>query len=80
MLALRTGAALAVGALFQRPGGRYHAVVLDPIDVEAGKTDPDRVRALTEQVVEADGGTDPPGAGPMASVPAELAERPWISA
>jgi KDO2-lipid IV(A) lauroyltransferase len=52
VLALRTGAALAVGALFQRPGGRYHAVVLDPIDVEAGKTDPDRVRALTEQVVK----------------------------
>jgi phosphatidylinositol dimannoside acyltransferase len=51
VLALRTGAALAVGALFQRPGGRYHAVVLDPIDVEAGKTDENRVRALTEQTV-----------------------------
>ncbi len=51
VLALRTGAALAVGALFQRPGGRYHAVVLDPIDVEAGKTDEDRVRALTEETV-----------------------------
>ena len=50
VLALRTGAALAVGALFQRPGGRYHAVVLDPIDVEAGKTEEHRVRALTEQV------------------------------
>jgi KDO2-lipid IV(A) lauroyltransferase len=52
VLALRTGAALAVGALFQRPGGRYHAVVLDPIDVEAGKTEEHRVRALTEQVVK----------------------------
>lgn len=51
VLALRTGAALAVGALFQRPGGRYHAVVLDPIDVEAGKTEEHRVRALTQQVV-----------------------------
>jgi lauroyl/myristoyl acyltransferase len=51
VLALRTGATLVVGALFQRPGGRYHAVVLDPIDVEAGKTDADRVRALTEQTV-----------------------------
>jgi KDO2-lipid IV(A) lauroyltransferase len=52
VLALRTGATLAVGALFQRPGGRYHAVVLDPIDVEAGKTSDDRVRALTEAVVK----------------------------
>jgi lauroyl/myristoyl acyltransferase len=51
VLALRTGAALAVGALYQRPGGRYHAVVLDPIDVEAGKTEPERVRVLTERVV-----------------------------
>jgi KDO2-lipid IV(A) lauroyltransferase len=51
VLALRTGAPLAVGALFQRPGGRYHGVVLDPIDVEAGRAEPDRVRTLTEQVV-----------------------------
>lgn len=51
VLALRTGAALAVGALYQRPGRRYHAVVLDPIDVEAGKTEEHRVRVLTEHVV-----------------------------
>ena len=51
VLALRTGAPIAVGALFQRPGGCYHGVVLDPIEVEVGKADPDRVRELTERVV-----------------------------
>lgn len=51
VLALRTGAPLVVGALYQRPRGRYHAVILDPIDVEAGKAEPDRVRKLTEQIV-----------------------------
>jgi phosphatidylinositol dimannoside acyltransferase len=50
VLALRTGAPIAVGALFQRPGGRYHAVVLEPIHVEAGKADPERVRELTMAV------------------------------
>jgi lauroyl/myristoyl acyltransferase len=51
VLALRTGAPIAVGALYQRPGGRYHGVVLDPIEVEAGKADADRVRDITEQIV-----------------------------
>jgi len=51
VLALRTGAPIAVGALYQRPGGRYHCVVLDPIDVEAGKSDPDKIRHITEQIV-----------------------------
>lgn len=50
ILALRTGAPIAVGALYQRPGGRYHAVVLDPIEVEQGKADPERVREITEAV------------------------------
>jgi KDO2-lipid IV(A) lauroyltransferase len=51
VLALRTGSPLVVGALYQRPDGRYHAVILEPIDVEAGKSDAARVRELTEQVV-----------------------------
>jgi phosphatidylinositol dimannoside acyltransferase len=50
VLALRTGAPLIVGALFQRPGGRYHAVLLDPIEVAAEKADRERVRALTAEV------------------------------
>lgn len=50
VLALRTGAPVAVGALFQRPNGRYHGVVLDPIEVEPGKSDPARVRELTERI------------------------------
>ncbi len=51
VLALRTGSPLVVGALYQRPGGRYHGVFLDPIDVVEGKSDAERVRALTEQTV-----------------------------
>jgi KDO2-lipid IV(A) lauroyltransferase len=51
VLAARTGAVLAVGALYQRPGGRYHGVILDPIDVEAGRADPDRIRSITERIV-----------------------------
>jgi phosphatidylinositol dimannoside acyltransferase len=51
VLALRTGAPIVVGALFQRPGGRYHGVVLDPIEVEAGKSDADRIRSITKDVV-----------------------------
>jgi lauroyl/myristoyl acyltransferase len=50
LLALRTGSPIVVGAVFQRPGGRYHGVVLDPIDVEGGKADPARVREITEVV------------------------------
>src|SRR5439155_24702647 len=50
VLALRTGAPIAVAALFQRPHGRYHGVVLEPIDVEAAKGDPDTVREITQQV------------------------------
>lgn len=50
ILALRTGAPIAVAALYQRPGGRYHAVVLDPIEVTPGRASPERVRELTTQV------------------------------
>ena len=51
VLALRTGAPIAVGALFQRPRGRYHGVVLEPIAVEAAKSDPEKVRHITEAIV-----------------------------
>jgi KDO2-lipid IV(A) lauroyltransferase len=51
VLALRTGAPIAVGTLYQRPMGRWHGVVLEPIEVEPGRADPDRVREITEQVV-----------------------------
>ncbi len=51
VLALRTGAPLVVGALYQRPGGRYHGVLLDPIDAGTGKPEGDRVRAISEEVV-----------------------------
>ncbi len=52
ILALRTGTPLIVGALNQRPGGHYHAVILEPIDVDVGRAEPDRVRTLTESVVQ----------------------------
>ncbi len=51
VLALRTGAPIVVGALYQRPGGRYHGVLLDPIEVTPSKTEGDEVRAITEGVV-----------------------------
>lgn len=50
VLALRTGVPIAVGALYQRPEGRYHAVVLPPIEVEPGRADPEVVRDITTQV------------------------------
>ncbi|MGH2758465.1 MAG: phosphatidylinositol mannoside acyltransferase [Actinomycetota bacterium] len=50
VLALRTGAPLIVGALLQRPGGLYHGVLLDPIEVEAGKADRERAYELTVDV------------------------------
>lgn len=50
ILALRTGAPIAVAALYQRPAGRYHAVVCDPIEVEPGRADPEKVLQLTTQV------------------------------
>ena len=52
VLALRTGSPIVVGALYQRPGGRYHGVILDPIEVESGRPDPERLRAVTESVVQ----------------------------
>jgi KDO2-lipid IV(A) lauroyltransferase len=52
VLALRTGTPIVVGALYQRPGGRYHAVLLDPIEVEPGRPDPERLRSVTESVVQ----------------------------
>lgn len=51
VLSLRTGAPIVAGALYQRPRGRYHVVVLDPIEVEKGKADTERVRAVTVQIV-----------------------------
>ena len=50
VLALRTGAPIAVGTLYQRPWGRWHGVVLEPIEVEPGRADPERVRELTERI------------------------------
>jgi lauroyl/myristoyl acyltransferase len=50
VLALRTGAPVAVGTLYQRPGGRYHAVVLDPIEVPPGRADPEQIRELTQRI------------------------------
>ncbi len=50
VLALRTGAPLIVGALLQRSGGRYHGVLLDPIEVEPGKADKDRAYELTVEI------------------------------
>jgi KDO2-lipid IV(A) lauroyltransferase len=50
VLALRTGAPVAVGTLYQRPWGRWHGVVLEPIEVEKGRADPERVRRLTEKI------------------------------
>jgi KDO2-lipid IV(A) lauroyltransferase len=51
VLALRTGVPIVVGALYQRPGGRYHGTLLDPIDVGAEKPDGDRVRVISEEIV-----------------------------
>lgn len=50
VLAMRLGAPLAAGALYQRPGGRYHGVVLDPIPVDETRGDRDAVRELTRRV------------------------------
>lgn len=50
VLALRTGAALAAGALYQRPGGRYHGVILEPIEVTKGRATDEAVRELTQRV------------------------------
>jgi KDO2-lipid IV(A) lauroyltransferase len=49
VMAMRTGAPIAAGALLQRPGGRYHGVILDPIEVEPTR-DPASVRQITERV------------------------------
>ena len=51
VLALRTGAPIVVGALYQRPRRRYQAVLLDPIEVEAGRADAQRVRLITGEIV-----------------------------
>jgi len=50
VLALRTGAPVAVGTLYQRPMGRWHGVVLEPIEVEKGRAEPERVRELTQRI------------------------------
>jgi KDO2-lipid IV(A) lauroyltransferase len=50
VLALRTGAPVAIGTLYQRPWGRWHGVVLDPIEVEPGRAEPDRVLELTQRI------------------------------
>ncbi len=52
VLALRTGATIVVGALFQRAGGRYHGVLLDPIEVSprSAAERRDKERDLTIEV------------------------------
>lgn len=50
VLAMRAGVPLAAGAVYQRPGGRYHGVVLDPIPVEQSRAERGEVRALTQRV------------------------------
>lgn len=50
VLAMRTGAPLIAGALFQRPGGRYHGVILPEIPVEQRKPDASEVARLTQTV------------------------------
>jgi KDO2-lipid IV(A) lauroyltransferase len=51
VLALRTGSPIVVGAVYQRPEG-YHAVVLEPIEVELERRSaPGRVEELTREVV-----------------------------
>lgn len=50
VLALRLGLPLAVGALFQRPGGRWHAVVRPPVEVDRTRNDPQSVRDLTQRI------------------------------
>lgn len=50
VLARRVGAPLAAGALYQRPDGRYHGVILDPIPVAEERGGKDAVRALTQRV------------------------------
>ncbi|HVE93054.1 MAG TPA: phosphatidylinositol mannoside acyltransferase [Actinomycetota bacterium] len=50
VLALRTGAAIVAGAVFQRPGGRYHGVILDPIDVQRSRGGTSEVAALTQRI------------------------------
>lgn len=50
VLSLRTGAPIAVAALYQRPGGRYHGVVCDPIEPTPGRADPETVLALVTEV------------------------------
>lgn len=50
VLALRTGAPLAAGALYHRPGGRYHGVILDPVPVERSRGSGEAVRELTQRL------------------------------
>lgn len=50
VLAYRTGAPLAVGALYQRPHGRYHGVLLPPIPVEKSRASAEEIQTLTQRV------------------------------
>ncbi len=51
VLALRLGVPVAAGALYQRPGRRYHGVVLEPIEVEADRSaGPEQIREMTQRV------------------------------
>lgn len=53
VLALRSGAPLIPACIYQEPGGRWHAWVLDPItDGLQGET-PESVAALTQRLAEA---------------------------
>jgi KDO2-lipid IV(A) lauroyltransferase len=53
VLAMRTGAVLVAGALYQAPRGRYVGVVMDPIPVtesRSSRASPDETRRLTQLV------------------------------
>jgi len=51
-LALRTGADLVPGAMFQRPRGSHHAVVRPPITVERQGTLREDVARITQRIAE----------------------------
>ena len=76
----RTGSPLVVGALLQRPGGRYHARRPGPDRGDGGQVG-SRARPRAHGSGRAkDGRTDQTGAGAVAPLPAELAERPRLPA
>lgn len=50
VLASRLGVPIVPGAVLQRPKGRYHAVLLEPIIVERGRGGAELTREITERV------------------------------